>query len=272
MAKNASSIFYWNDWMNDTELQLSSASTRGIWSNALARMAGATPRGKLSGPIEDMPRLLNCTEDEFTKFLNEISFYKFGDVTICNSSVTVVNRRMMREEKERESTRLRVKRHRNGAEKRSCNNEVTTPPIPSPIPIPIPKKETTTEKVIFENGSFKNISSEVMEKWRSAFPAIDIHGEIQKAEAWVISNPQNKKSQWMRFLNGWFTRAQDKAPPKREVFRMPKLEPRHICNKCDMKVHEVVEHRGQMVCENCLRILAPEIPDKMKAILNSIVK
>lgn len=266
MAKNASSIFYWNDWMNDTELQLASASSRGIWANALARMAGASPRGKLSGPITDMPRLLNCTEDEFTKFLQEIQGYKFGDVTFSNSNVTIVNRRMFREDKKRESNKLKVAEWRRNHQ---CNPNVTDPPIPIPIPIP---KNTTNAKVVFENGSFKNISSEILNKWKSAYPALDIHREIQKAESWALANPQNRKSNWTRFLNNWLSRAQDKAPPKRESIIMPQRQPKHRCQKCEEMVFEVVDHRGQQVCEKCLQILAPEIPDKLKGILSAIVK
>lgn len=46
-----------------------------------------------------------------------------------------------------------------------------------------------------------------------AFPAVDVPGEIRRAEAWLVANPKNKKSDGGRFLTGWLTRAQDRAPP-----------------------------------------------------------
>lgn len=260
--------FYVKDWLSDPQLRLASASTRGIWIDLLCYMWSAPCRGKLNGTVHKMCQLGGCTEDEMNLFINEANFLKFADVIICNNELTVCNRRMVREEKDREGNRLRVEKHRMKHE----SNKDVMPPSPSPSPSPVTKVTSNESKVSFENGSFKNLTSEVLGAWKKAYPAIDVHAEIRKAEAWVVSNPHNKKSQWMRFLNSWFSRAQDKAPPKRDSIIIPQAQPKHRCQKCEEKVHEVVEHRGQKVCENCLRILAPEIPDKMKAILNSMIK
>lgn len=49
-------------------------------------------------------------------------------------------------------------------------------------------------------------------KWKEAYPAVDIWAEIHKAESWLLSNPKNKKSNYPRFLTGWLSRTQDRAP------------------------------------------------------------
>ena len=50
--------------------------------------------------------------------------------------------------------------------------------------------------------------------WRAAYPAVDLASELAAAEAWVRANPQNKKSNWRRFLTNWLKRSQDRAPAR----------------------------------------------------------
>ena len=45
-----------------------------------------------------------------------------------------------------------------------------------------------------------------------AYPALDVPREIAAADAWLVANPKNKKSDGARFLNGWLARAQERAP------------------------------------------------------------
>lgn len=52
--------------------------------------------------------------------------------------------------------------------------------------------------------------------WTKAYPAIDIALELAKAAAWLDANPANAKSNYSRFLNSWFQRTQDRAPPAPE--------------------------------------------------------
>jgi hypothetical protein len=52
-----------------------------------------------------------------------------------------------------------------------------------------------------------------MDLWRAAYPAVNIETEIQRAAAWQVANPQNRKQNYRRFLTNWFARAQEKARP-----------------------------------------------------------
>jgi hypothetical protein len=45
-----------------------------------------------------------------------------------------------------------------------------------------------------------------------AYPAVDVPAEIARAEAWLIANPANAKSNGARYLNSWLARAQERAP------------------------------------------------------------
>ena len=63
--------------------------------------------------------------------------------------------------------------------------------------------------------SFKNITENDIKLWQKAYPAIDIEQEINKAASWLAANPKNKKKNYRRFLTNWFSRAQDRAPPRK---------------------------------------------------------
>jgi uncharacterized protein YdaU (DUF1376 family) len=70
-------------------------------------------------------------------------------------------------------------------------------------------KTISKQKVIFEDGKFKNIPPAIMEKWRQVAPGINVPAEIAKAELWVISNPDKVRSRWAAFLSRWIVKAQD---------------------------------------------------------------
>lgn len=70
-----------------------------------------------------------------------------------------------------------------------------------------------TEKTSFDAvaGKFKIFDSK-LSTWKEKFPVIDVPQEIAKAEAWLLANPKNVKSNYDRFLVNWFSRAQDRKP------------------------------------------------------------
>lgn len=76
---------------------------------------------------------------------------------------------------------------------------------------PIQSTSVARDCIAFDGSSFQNLSGHV-EVWRKAYPAIDVEDEVRKAAAWLVSNPKNRKKALGRFLNGWLSRAQDKAP------------------------------------------------------------
>jgi len=195
--------FYVKDWLSDPELQCVSASSRGMWIDALCYMWGAPDRGKLTGTEQELAKLLRATNGDFAQFIDDLKRHKFADVTMCNNEVTLINRRMQREEKERNNTRLRVSRFRSNAD---CNANVTPP---SPSPSPSPKKTIIVTGIILEEGRFKNIPDSLLEKWSQVAPGIVIPDEIKKAELWIMSNPDKKRSKWTSFLSNWMVRAQN---------------------------------------------------------------
>jgi hypothetical protein len=47
------------------------------------------------------------------------------------------------------------------------------------------------------------------DEWAVAYPAVDLDRECAKASAWLDANPQRRKKQIAKFLNGWLARSQE---------------------------------------------------------------
>ena len=52
-----------------------------------------------------------------------------------------------------------------------------------------------------------------MTKYQQLYPGIDVMQELRKIVGWCDANPKNRKTRTgaKRFVNGWLSRAQDKA-------------------------------------------------------------
>ena len=79
------------------------------------------------------------------------------------------------------------------------------------------KNTTTTfvanDKIVFNKNTLclENISDAILEKIKETYPAVDIEPEIKRMEIWITANPKNTKSNYLRFINNWLSRSQDKA-------------------------------------------------------------
>lgn len=233
MAKTPAFSFYPGDWSRDPQLQMCSASTRGIWINLLCAMWWSPTRGTVTGSLEEMCKLGNCTKQELGIFLEENCHHNFADVTSCHnavsSNVTVSNRRMVREEKVKESARFRKSRQRSRRESQESHRSVTlalpsTPSTPSPS-TPIQDKKVISPEAKPElpewfitclktSPNFCILSDDKHAKfWKAMSTAYDPYEwlkwdeEIQKADAWIAANPQRRPRALTRFLQSWFNRA-----------------------------------------------------------------
>lgn len=110
MSKAPSMPWYPDDVIRDTRIL--SLTARGAWYDFLMFAHSSEKRGELTYSIEEWARLWACDISTAECCIKEIERYNIGDVTKCNSYVTITNRRMKREEKTKEQTRLRVQKHR----------------------------------------------------------------------------------------------------------------------------------------------------------------
>ena len=122
--KNPAFQFYPNDWTRDLEEH--SLEIEGAWIRICCKLWWSETRGKLTKSPLQWARILRVSEEKASEILKYIQNEKIGNISPENLNgnefVTVMSRRMVKEEKERELTRLRVKRHR---DKEPCNDDVT---------------------------------------------------------------------------------------------------------------------------------------------------
>ncbi len=138
-AKLPAFQFYPGDWMQDTRCL--SLASKGAWIDLLCAMWRSQTRGQLFLPIVGYARIISSTVDQTEAVIKELTDMQICDCeTNGNGIVTLINRRMCREEKERIATRLRVQKFRNTEEKRLCNANVT-PPSSSSSPNIIKNKD-----------------------------------------------------------------------------------------------------------------------------------
>lgn len=178
--------FYTGDWLKNT--RTISMQARGAWIDLLCYMDEKRPRGKMKLNVQQYAILLGCSAEIAGGILVELETEGVADispsllgvtfasrVTACDFFVTVKCRRMLREENNKESHRIRQQRYR---ERRSSDKPVT-PPLPSPSPSPsllISKKDTATP-----NG--------FADFW-SLYPKKKSKGQAEKAWAAIKVTPE----------------------------------------------------------------------------------
>jgi hypothetical protein len=245
VGKNPAFQFYPSDWARDLEEH--PLEIEGAWIRIICKLWWSETRGRLSKTIDQWSRILRTGTGHCTKILEYIKTEKIGevrgDLSSCNGIVTVISRRMERDQKERESVRLRVEKLRH---KELCNAYVTPDVTPMKQPSSssvllssdlqdlntlaesdektiasppeeqarrpkIKKKTPLTHEEYCQKcrDEIPKALSDNREIWRQAYPGINLDQEAAKAVAWLLSHPKERKSLYPKFLNSWLSRAQE---------------------------------------------------------------
>lgn len=115
--------FFTGDWLKDPAVSLCTPTTRGVWIDFLCAMHELDRCGVIAGTREQLARIGRCSDVQLDQALSELQTTRAAVVTERDGSVTVTNRRMNREAKEREANALRQSRHRGS----KSSNGVITP-------------------------------------------------------------------------------------------------------------------------------------------------
>jgi len=111
MGKLPAFWFYPGDWIQDTRCL--SLAAKGAWIDILCAMWRSPTRGSLSLPIIGWVRLISASVDQTEAIITELVDMQICDtVTDHNKNITLTNRRMVREEKERQQNVDRQKKFR----------------------------------------------------------------------------------------------------------------------------------------------------------------
>src|SRR4030042_3006290 len=192
----------------DLDMAPHSLEIRGAWITIINHLWNCQPRGEATHSIEQWSRILGVSNEVSNRIINYIINEKIATCNgNCNGIVTLMSRRIQREEKDRESLRIRQRKHRNKDDVTELSRESNTPCHANVTP---QKLEVRSKKLeVIKEKDLKDILSEHKKTFAEASPAINLENETSKAQAWIESNPQNRKKNLKRFLNNWLSKAQD---------------------------------------------------------------
>jgi len=203
MGKLPAFQFYPGDWIQDTATL--SLSARGAWIDLLCALWRSPIRGQLTLSIIEYGRLLRTTPLRARAVLDELIHRQIcTSVTEGNGDVTVINRRMEREERERKSTRLRVKRFRNAESNGIGNGDVTVPSSSS-------KDSSSSSKLKAPPGAARLPPQTTDTAWmeslkaNSTYQGLDVDLEWGKARMWCETN---RRMCSRRFFVNWLNKAE----------------------------------------------------------------
>lgn len=111
MAKLPFMKFFPKDWLFDTRIL--THYEKSVLIDLICFMWDQPERGVLIGRPEDLGRMVGMEWGEMEVAINGLKNKKVINVTEDNGEVTLVSRRIIREEKERESNNIRQSRFRN---------------------------------------------------------------------------------------------------------------------------------------------------------------
>jgi hypothetical protein len=88
----------------------------------------------------------------------------------------------------------------------------------------------------FDARAWSGVEQIDRDEWKKAFPACSIDRELAAAGAWLVANPEKRKSNYRRFLTNWLARSQERGggmvsrKPDTSIKREAKPNP--VCDVC----------------------------------------
>lgn len=270
MGKAPAFQFYVRDWLSDPQLSMASFKTKGMWIDLLCFMWEAPERGKLVGSYQQIGKLIGATEDEIKGFFDEVSILGFASNAECNGIVTLINRRMYNEWKDKESTRLRVSKHRsreicnadcNGA----CNGNVT--------PYSSTSSSTSTsykDKILYLECVY--LTNDEHKKLISKFGSQLTDRAIFILNNYLMGKGKDPYKSHYHTILGWPIEKAQESQGKPFQQPLKQAKPMKICDHCGNDTPETVVFKEKNVCQNCIKTLDPAIDGKIEKILTSMIK
>ena len=207
MGKNPAFQFYPSDWSRDLEEH--PLEIEGAWIRICCKLWWSETRGKLERTLEQWAKILRVYPEDAERILKYIESYKIGDISCdANGNLTVISRRMLRDEKDRENNCLRQKRH---YEKKKPNGPITADSQTSSSSTSSSKKE---KRVVVDDETWLKALED-----NPVYRGIEVRVLYGKMLVWCENN--RKKPTRRRFVN-WLNKEDKpmtgkviKAPAKR---------------------------------------------------------
>jgi len=231
--------FYVKDWLSDTAVRKISLMSRAIWIDVLCFMWVAPEQGILEGTLEELCRMLSITKEEFNLFLLEAQATNLCDISVTdNGLITICNRRMHRNEKERKNNRIRQQRYR---DKHKDNGKITVPSSSASAKKESIKKEKPPEKDKYLDSVTltREQHDSLKKKYGDLLPAI-----LQKLNNYKMASGRKYKSDYHAILS-WVGNEVEKDMPSTKV-----ASGINICRSC----REPADRLTGGLCDKCLKL------------------
>ncbi|MCH8928384.1 MAG: hypothetical protein IIB39_06665 [Candidatus Marinimicrobia bacterium] len=110
MGKRPASMFYWMDFDRDTRAL--SLRAVGAWMRIMGQLHFSNDRGRKRQSVRSWANVTGCTPSELEKIISELREHNVGKFRFYHGQLTIISRRMIREEEQRENENERVRRFR----------------------------------------------------------------------------------------------------------------------------------------------------------------
>lgn len=236
--------FYVGDYIQDTRMVTLMA--RGAWVDLLCRMWSSQPRGQITSSYPGYARLFGCTADQAKQVICELI-----DANICDSvtnghgDVTLMSRRMLRDEQARNQATIRQQKHRSRLGDGESNGDVTLPSSSSSSSsVEDIKQSSTTAR---RKRAAPLNDKEIVAKYQTdpAFAMLNVEQKWLEASAWCQTKQRQLTEQF--FVN-WLIRA-EKPIKTNGNGAAPVAEHPKDCPRCDGLGMISVPGRGAKQCE-----------------------
>lgn len=200
--------WYPGDWRRETSVQMCSIKTRGIYREILDCMYYSKEQGSLTGFVSDLARLVGCGEAEMDDALNELKRLNVCDISVThNGRITITNRRMAREAKDREQNRLRQERHRRSRKNNDTSNDGSANKATKALQAK-PKITSAEEPRLVEENRFFSVSETDHNRYQEKYLISDkeLRREYGQMVIWLEANPKKRKKNYKRFIVNWISR------------------------------------------------------------------
>jgi hypothetical protein len=141
MGKAPAFQFYPNDWSHDLEEH--SLEIEGAWIRICCKLWWSETRGQLNRTIDQWAKILRLDETNCQRILNYIETWKIGDIQrTSNGEVTIISRRMLRDEIDRQNNALRQQRFKD----KHRGNDSVTPSVTAKS-----QRSSSSSSIIYNN-------------------------------------------------------------------------------------------------------------------------
>jgi len=210
MGKLPYITFFSGDWMKDPRLSLCSPATRGIWIDFICSMHELDHCGVISGDRDQLSRIGRCSVVQLDHALIELSTSGTADLTERNGIITLINRRMKREYKERENNKLRQQRY---YQKHTSNENLTTSLSSSSSISSSNKEKEILKKEKYGSFSHVLLTNDEYQKLQEKFNS-DLKEWIRKLDEGIEMKGYKYKSHYLAILK-WAER--EKTQPAKST-------------------------------------------------------